>query len=122
MSILKKSQSEEAKSLNRKLDKIQRDIYGLIDRIEELARDTIDKYVIEKIERKLVNIKNELIKLYSDLKTIAINFSPKPVFDTGVQLYGRINNQPDGAAFYEIASKFSSPIAKDYISRNGRKF
>lgn len=76
--------------------------------------------MIEKIQKEIERIKAEFSELYNIVKSMAIKYAPKPIFDKSVQFYGKYNNQLDGAAFWEIASsKFSSPEAQEYIKQNG---
>lgn len=118
---IKEAQAKEVNSLEVKLTRLEYDIYQLINKIETLTRETIDKYMINKIQKELNKLKEELNKLWKITRPILIKYAPKPIFDKGVQIYGKYRNQPDGAAFYEIAaSKFSSPEAKEYIKKNGQ--
>ena len=118
---IKETKDDKLNTLENKLARIEYEIYKLIDRIENLTRDTIHKHIIKNVEETIENIKKEISNIYKKIELIAIKYSPKPVFDKAVQVYGEYKNQPDGAAFYEIAaSKFSSSVAKDYINKNGR--
>lgn len=45
--LQKERNSNEVKSIEMKLNSAEYEIYKLIDKIEALTRDTIDKYVIE---------------------------------------------------------------------------
>ena len=119
--LMKENNDTELNTLENKLTRKTYDIYMLIDKIESLTRHTIDKFEIQKIGQQIDIIKKEVSDIYKNLEPIVIKYAPKPVFDKAVQVYGKYQNQPDGAAFYEIAaSKFSSSTAKAYINKNGR--
>lgn len=119
--LMKENKNKELNTLENKLSRTEYHVYNLIDRIEALTRDTIDRFVIQMIEQGIENVKKEHSVIYKKIESIAIKYAPKPVFDTAVQVYGKYQNQPDGASFYEIAaSKFSSSAAKEYIQQNGR--
>ncbi len=119
--LIKEAHSKEANSLEGRLTRLEYEVYKLIDKIESFTCDTIDKFVIQKIDQQIDIIKKEVSNIYKNLESIVIKYAPKPVFDKAVQVYGKYQNQPDGAAFYEIAaSKFSSSAAKEYINKNGR--
>ena len=119
--LMKENKDKELNTLENKLASTEYDIYKLIDKIESLTRDTIDRFVIQRIEQEIDNINKGISSIYKKIKAFGIKYAPKPIFDKAVQVYGKYKNQKDGAAFYEIAaSKFSSSAAKEYINKNGR--
>ena len=119
--LMKENKDSELNTLENKLARTEYDVYRLIDKIEALNIDTISASVIQRIELQIDNIRKDISTIYKKIETIAIKYTPKPIFDKAVQVYGKYKNQKDGAAFYEIAaSKFSSTAAKEYINKNGR--
>lgn len=109
-----------ASPLDSQLTRIEYEIYKLIDKISSLTIDEITTRVLNNIQKQIEEIKQNLSKLYKNIKPIAIKYAPKPIFDKGVQIYGKYQNQPDAAALWEIStSKFSSQLAKEYIKQNG---
>ena len=79
--------------------------------------------MIQNVEREVENISGIISKLYKSIENSFIKYAPKPLFDKSFQLYGKYKEQPDAAAFYEIAaSKFASAKAKEYIKQNGKIF
>ena len=55
--LIKEAHSKEANSLEGRLTRLEYEVYKLIDKIESLTRDTIDRYVIQKIEKQMYKIK-----------------------------------------------------------------
>lgn len=109
---IKESQSKEADSLESKLSRVEYEIYQLIDKIEALTRDTIDKYVIARVERQMDEF-NNCIQQYSDkfkkLEKKTINEAVNKLKEVG----------PDAVALYKLASSgFTQGTA--YIKKNGK--
>ncbi len=50
------AQSREADALEARLTRLEFEIYKLIDKIEAFTRDTIDRYVIEKLQKEFERI------------------------------------------------------------------
>ena len=70
--LMEENKGSELNTLENKLVKTEYDVYKLIDKIETLTRDTIDKYVIQRIEQKIKDISSNLSeykKEYEDLDT-----------------------------------------------------
>ena len=79
--------------------------------------------MIQNVEREVENISGIISKLYKLIENSFIKYAPKPLFDKSIQLYGKYKEQPDAAAFYEIAaSKFASAKAKEYIKQKKKIF
>ena len=74
----------------------------MLDKIDSLTRDTIDKFVIQNVEREVENISGIISKLYKSIENSFIKYAPKPLFDKSIQLYGKYKEQPDLCGFYEI--------------------
>ncbi len=62
--LMKENKDTELNTLENKLTRTTYDIYMLIDKIEALTRDTIDKFVIEDIEKRIDKIKQTSLKKY----------------------------------------------------------
>ena len=116
--LMEENKGSELNTLENKLVKTEYDVYKLIDKIETLTRDTIDKYVIQRIEQKIKDISSNLSeykKEYEDLDTkLKIE---KLVVDSIVKVGS--DTAKDAAALWILASsKFKRGL--DYIEKNGK--
>ena len=59
--LIKELHSKEANSLEGRLTRLEYEVYKVIDKIESLTCDTIDKFVIQKIDQLIDIIKKKLV-------------------------------------------------------------
>ena len=60
--LMKENKNTELNTLENKLASTEYDIYKLIDKIESLTRDMIDRFVIEKVEKRINEFKENSLK------------------------------------------------------------
>ena len=74
--LMKENKDSELNTLENKLARTEYDVYKLIDKIDSLTRDTIDKFVIQNVEREVENISGIIIALSSaNLNLFLVVFS-----------------------------------------------
>ena len=71
--LMKENKDSELNTLENKLARTEYDVYRLIDKIDSLTRDTIDKFVIKNIEKRIDKIKQTSLK---NIKKVIIS----PIF------------------------------------------
>lgn len=70
---IKESQIKEANTLEAKLTRLEYDIYRLLDKIEKLTIETIDKFVIEKIQKEIEEIKDGVLNKTKEQIDLVVN-------------------------------------------------
>lgn len=115
---IKEAQSKEANTLEAKLTRLEYDIYRLLDKIDILTKETIDKFVIEKIQKEIERIKNNVQSYANEYKNLSLKLkAEKLTIDAGVEKFKK--SAPDAAAIWKLASsKFKRGL--DYIEKNGK--
>ena len=107
--LMKENKDKELNTLENKLARTEYDVYGLLDKIDSLTRDTIDKFVIENIEKRIDEIKQ------TPLKNI------KKVIDKIVITTEEIRpDLHDGAGFWQVSSSPDTK-GKNYLKQENAK-
>lgn len=93
-------------------------IYRLLDKIDILTKETIDKFVIEKIQKEIERIKNNVQSYANEYKDLSLKLkAEKLTVDAGVKIASPLAR--DAAALWQLASsKFTRGL--DYIEKNGK--
>ena len=107
--LIKEAHSKEANSLEGRLTRLEYEVYKLIDKIESLTCDTIDKYEIEKME-----------KIINELKQISLK-KLKEAIDKSVETTEDIRSDlHDGAGFWHVSSS-PDTLGKEYLKNEDAK-
>ena len=77
--LIKEAHSKEANSLKGRLTRLEYEVYKLIDKIESLTRDTIDKFEIQKIGQQIDIIAQTAMELLVQQMEEQKKRSPKPL-------------------------------------------
>ena len=119
--LMKENKDSELNTLENKLARTEYDVYGLIDKIDSLTRDTIDKFVIQRIEQQIKAIKDELnnIKIKKE-NTIVANITKNETI-IGGKIYSSIFNMPESYNLLKIALNVGNYNEK-YVKKNGKLY
>mgnify|MGYP002606153400 FL=1 len=116
--LIKEAHSKEANSLEGRLTRLEYDVYKLIDKIESLSLDTIDKYVIQKIEKQMDEITKIIEQYLNEYKNLDNKLKAEKLAVDSIVALGS-KSAEDAAALWDLASsKFKRGL--DYIEKNGK--
>ena len=116
--LIKEAHSKEANSLEGRLTHLEYDVYKLIDKIESLSLDTIDKYVIQKIEKQMDEITKIIEQYLNEYKNLDNKLKAEKLAVDSIVALGS-KSAEDAAALWDLASsKFKRGL--DYIEKNGK--
>lgn len=116
--LIKEAHSKEANSLEGRLTRLEYDVYKLIDKIESLSFDTIDKYVIQKIEKQMDEITKIIEQYLNEYKNLDNKLKAEKLAVDSIVALGS-KSAEDAAALWDLASsKFKRGL--DYIEKNGK--
>lgn len=116
--LIKEAHSKEANSLEGRLTRLEYEVYKLIDKIESLTRDTIDRYVIQKIEKQMDKIKKIIEQYLNEYKNLDNKLKTEKLAVDSIVALGS-KSAEDAAALWVLASsKFKRGL--DYVEKNGK--
>ena len=93
----------------------------LIDKIEALTRDTIDKFVIQKIEQEIKTIKDELNNIKNKKEDIIVANITKNETIIGGKIYSSIFNMPESYNLLKIGLNVGN-YNENYVKKNGKLY
>ena len=112
--LMKENKDSELNTLEDKLARTEYDVYKLLDKIDSLTLDTIDKFVIQKIEREVENISSIISKYINRFEILK-----KKAIDNAVDKLEAVGN--DAVALFRLSSsKFTK--GTEYIKKNGKMY
>ena len=116
--LMKENKDRELNTLENKLARTEYDVYGLIDKIDSLTRDTIDKFVIHIIEKDIQNISSNISEYKKEYKDLDAKLKiEKYIVDKLVKKFE--TKAEDASALWVLASsKFKRGL--DYVEKNGK--
>ena len=116
--LMKENKDNELNTLENKLASTEYDIYKLIDKIESLTRDTIDRFVIQRIEKEVENIKNSISEYSKECKGLERNIKAEKFVVDGLVAAGSFSAKDAAALWVLASSKFKRGL--EYINKNGK--
>ncbi len=119
--LMKENKDSELNTLENKLTRTTYDIYMLIDKIEALTRDTIDKFVIQKIEQEIKTIKDELNNIKNKKEDIIVANITKNETIIGGKIYSSIFNMPESYNLLKIGLNVGN-YNENYVKKNGKLY
>lgn len=107
--LLREHPTKEVKALDIKLVKIEFDVYKLIDKIEAYTIDTISKFEISRVQKRIEELDDYIDNVIKSISDIIVNS------------VGSIPALEDAKEFYNIASKPQKlGDFENYIRKNGK--
>ena len=94
---MRENKGNELNTLENKLTRTEHDVYKLLDKIDSLTLDTIDKFVIQKIEREVENISSIISKYINRFEILK-----KKAIDNAVDKLEAVGN--DAVALFRLSS------------------
>ncbi len=116
--LMKENKDTELNTLENKLARTEYDVYRLIDKIEALTRDTIDKFVIQKIEREVEQIKKSISEYLNEYKGLSKKLKAEKIVVDGLVAAGSFSAKDAAALWVLASSKFKRGL--EYINKNGK--
>lgn len=103
--LMKENKNKELNTLENKLSRTEYHVYNLIDRIEALTRDTIDRYEIERLEKETDNLRRFALRIVKESidKIVVSTEYVRP-------------DLHDGAGFWHVSSN-PDTLGKEYIKK-----
>ena len=116
--LMKENKNSELNALENKLTRTTYDIYRLIDKIEALTRDTIDKFVIQRIEREVEQIKKSISEYLNEYKGLSRKLKAEKIVVDSLVTLGSPTAKDAAALWVLASSKFKRGL--DYVEKNGK--
>ncbi len=116
--LMKENKNTELNTLENKLASTEYDIYKLIDKIESLTRDMIDRFVIQRIEQEIKVIKEELNNIKNKKEDAIVANITKNETIIGGKFYSSIFNMPESYNLLKIGLNVDN-YNKKYVKKNG---